>query len=85
MPGRQMLWPAVEYVLDVECPGFSLYSLVDNVAPGTNDLTKVATSILETKTELARVYSLPYLFRDEAHRFAQYYHHILRRKRVLGE
>jgi excinuclease ABC subunit C len=23
--------------------------------------------------------------RDEAHRFAQHYHHILRRKRTLGE
>ena len=23
--------------------------------------------------------------RDEAHRFAQHYHHILRRKRVIGE
>jgi len=34
-----------------------------------------------------RSYSLRLLqyVRDEAHRFAQHYHHILRRKRTLGE
>ena len=43
--------------------------LVDNVASGTNDFTKVSTAVLETKTELAKVYSLPYLFRDGEHRW----------------
>jgi len=41
--------------------------LVDNVSSGTNDMTKVSTAVLETKTELAKVYSLPYLFRDGEH------------------
>jgi tripartite ATP-independent transporter DctP family solute receptor len=41
--------------------------LVDNVAIGTNDMTKVSSTILENKTELAKVYTLPYLFRDEEH------------------
>lgn len=41
--------------------------LVDNVASGTSDFTKTATTILETKSELAQVYSLPYLFNDDEH------------------
>jgi tripartite ATP-independent transporter DctP family solute receptor len=41
--------------------------LVDNVASGTNDITKISACVLETKTELAKVFSLPYLFRDADH------------------
>ena len=41
--------------------------LADNVASGTNDFTKISIVILETKTELAKVFSLPYLFRDSDH------------------
>src|SRR5690606_7339462 len=41
--------------------------LADNVASGTNDFTKISSTILETKSELAKIYSLPYLFRDREH------------------
>ena len=41
--------------------------LCDNVSNDTDAFTKISSTILETKTELAKVYSLPYLFRDEAH------------------
>lgn len=41
--------------------------LADNVATGTNDFTKISSTILETKSELAKIYSLPYLFRDAGH------------------
>jgi tripartite ATP-independent transporter DctP family solute receptor len=41
--------------------------LVDNVSNDMDAFTKISSTILETKTELAKVYSLPYLFRDEEH------------------
>ncbi len=41
--------------------------LCDNVSNDTDSFTKISSTILETKTELAKVYSLPYLFRDEEH------------------
>ena len=41
--------------------------LVDNVMAGTNSMTKVSSVILETKSELGKVFSLPYLFRGSEH------------------
>jgi len=41
--------------------------LCDNVSNDTDAFTKISSTILETKTDLARIYSLPYLFRDDAH------------------
>lgn len=41
--------------------------LVDNVSNDTDAFTKVSTTILETKTDLAKIYSLPYLFRSSEH------------------
>lgn len=41
--------------------------LCDNVSNDVDSFTKISSTILETKTELAKVYSLPYLFRDKAH------------------
>ncbi len=41
--------------------------LCDNVSNDADAFTKISSTILETKTELAKVYSLPYLFRDEEH------------------
>ncbi len=41
--------------------------LCDNVSNDTDAFTKISSTILETKTELAKVYSLPYLFRNEEH------------------
>jgi tripartite ATP-independent transporter DctP family solute receptor len=41
--------------------------LVDNVAAGSNDLTKISSTVMETRAELAKVYSMPYLFRDSEH------------------
>jgi tripartite ATP-independent transporter DctP family solute receptor len=41
--------------------------LVDNVSNDTDAFTKISSTILETKTDLAKVYSLPYLFRDGDH------------------
>ncbi len=41
--------------------------LCDNVSNDTDAFTKISSTILETKAELAKVYSLPYLFRDEEH------------------
>jgi tripartite ATP-independent transporter DctP family solute receptor len=51
-------------------PGGTLGSeqeLCDNVSSDTDAFTKISSTILETKTELAKVYSLPYLFRDSEH------------------
>lgn len=41
--------------------------LCDNVSNDTDAFTKISSTILETKAELAKVYSLPYLFRDIDH------------------
>ncbi len=41
--------------------------LCDNVSNDADAFTKISSTILETKTDLAKVYSLPYLFRDEEH------------------
>jgi tripartite ATP-independent transporter DctP family solute receptor len=41
--------------------------LCDNVSSDADAFTKISSTILETKTELANIYSLPYLFRDEDH------------------
>ncbi|MBI1389125.1 MAG: DctP family TRAP transporter solute-binding subunit [bacterium] len=41
--------------------------LCDNVSNDADAFTKISSTILETKAELAKVYSLPYLFRDEEH------------------
>ncbi len=41
--------------------------LCDNVSNDADAFTKISSTILETKTELAKVYSLPYLFRDAEH------------------
>ncbi len=41
--------------------------LCDNVSNDADAFTKISSTILETKTELAKVYSLPYLFRDHQH------------------
>jgi tripartite ATP-independent transporter DctP family solute receptor len=41
--------------------------LCDNVSNDMDSFTKISSTILETKTELAKIYSLPYLFRDEDH------------------
>ncbi len=41
--------------------------LCDNVTNDADAFTKISSTILETKTDLAKVYSLPYLFRDEDH------------------
>lgn len=41
--------------------------LCDNVSNDADAFTKISSTILETKTELAKIYSLPYLFRDEEH------------------
>lgn len=41
--------------------------LIDNVAAGSNDLTKISSTVMETRSELAKVYSMPYLFRDSDH------------------
>lgn len=41
--------------------------LCDNVSNDADAFTKISSTILETKTELAKVYSLPYLFRDSEH------------------
>lgn len=41
--------------------------LCDNVSNDTDAFTKISSTILETKTELAKIYSLPYLFRDADH------------------
>lgn len=38
--------------------------LCDNVCNDADAFTKISSTILETKTDLAKVYSLPYLFRD---------------------
>lgn len=41
--------------------------LCDNVSNDADAFTKISSTILETKADLAKVYSLPYLFRDEEH------------------
>lgn len=41
--------------------------LCDNVSNDADAFTKISSTILETKTELAKIYSLPYLFRDVDH------------------
>lgn len=41
--------------------------LAENVASGSNDLTKISSTVMETRSELAKVYSMPYLFRDSEH------------------
>ena len=41
--------------------------LCDNVSNDADAFTKISSTILETKTELAKIYSLPYLFRNEEH------------------
>lgn len=41
--------------------------LCDNVSNDTDTFTKISSTILETKAELAKIYSLPYLFRDAEH------------------
>jgi tripartite ATP-independent transporter DctP family solute receptor len=41
--------------------------LCDNVSNDADAFTKISSTILETKAELAKVYSLPFLFRDEEH------------------
>ena len=41
--------------------------LCDNVSNDTDAFTKISSTILETKAELAKIYSLPYLFRDPEH------------------
>lgn len=41
--------------------------LCDNVSSDTDAFTKISWTILETKAELAKVYTLPYLFRDQDH------------------
>lgn len=51
-------------------PGGTLGSeqeLCDNVASDADAFTKISSTILETKADLAKVYSLPYLFRDADH------------------
>jgi tripartite ATP-independent transporter DctP family solute receptor len=51
-------------------PGGTLGSeqeLCDNVSNDSDAFTKISSTILETKTDLAKVYSLPYLFRDSGH------------------
>ena len=54
-------------------PGSALGSeqeLCDNVASDADGFTKISATILETKNALARVFALPYLYRDEAHMWA---------------
>jgi len=41
--------------------------------------------MLSSTRRSAKVYPILQYVRDEAHRFAQHYHHMLRKKRVLGE
>lgn len=41
--------------------------LCDNVSNDADAFTKISSTILETKSELAKIYSLPYLFRDIEH------------------
>ncbi len=41
--------------------------LCDNVCNDADSFTKISSTILETKTDLAKIYSLPYLFRDSEH------------------
>lgn len=41
--------------------------LCDNVSNDADTFTKISYTILETKAELAKVFSLPYLFRDADH------------------
>lgn len=41
--------------------------LCDNVSNDADAFTKISSTILETKSELAKIYSLPYLFRDIDH------------------
>jgi tripartite ATP-independent transporter DctP family solute receptor len=41
--------------------------LCDNVSNDADAFTKISSTILETKSELAKIYSLPYLFRDSEH------------------
>ncbi len=41
--------------------------LCDNVSNDADSFTKISSTILETKAELAKIYSLPYLFRDIEH------------------
>ncbi len=51
-------------------PGGTLGSeqeLCDNVSNDTDAFTKISWTILETKTEKAKIFSLPYLFRDAEH------------------
>ncbi|MGC9329328.1 MAG: DctP family TRAP transporter solute-binding subunit, partial [Candidatus Hinthialibacter sp.] len=58
-----------EIVIKIQ-PGGTLgneQELCDNVSNDTDAFTKISSTILETKAELAKVYSLPYLFRDEEH------------------